>query len=145
MKFTYIDGDVTNNKGGYDYWVLKLNAAGGIEWQKTYGGDDYDQLITIKQTADLGYIVAGNSYSNANYDKTENSRGNIDYWVLRLNSQGSIVWQKTIGGDDIEQVTDIIETNSGGFVVGGYSYSGISGDKTDAVQVKHRHFFAMNT
>jgi hypothetical protein len=117
----------------YDYWILKLDSSGVIEWQKTYGGDDYDQLITIKQTADLGYIVAGNSRSNANYDKTENSRGYIDYWILRLNSQGSIVWQKTIGGDDIEQVTDIIETNSGGFVVGGYSYSGISGDKTDAV------------
>lgn len=133
ISISNISGEKNEDARGlsYDYWILKLDSLGIIEWQKTYGGDDYDELIAIKQTADLGYIVAGNSYSNANYDKTENSRGNLDYWVLKLDPQGMILWQKTLGGNDTDIVTDIIETNSNDFLVAGYSFSGISGDKTE--------------
>lgn len=114
----------------YDYWILKLDAQGNIEWQKTYGGDDYDDLIVVRQTSDSGYILAGNSISNAGYDKAEDSRGSEDYWILRLDSNGEILWQKTFGGSDVDNVNDIIENNEGGFYVGGFSFSGISGDKT---------------
>lgn len=114
----------------YDYWLLKLDNQGNIEWQKTYGGDDYDDLIAVRQTSDSGYILGGNSISNAGYEKTEDSRGNEDYWILRLNPKGEILWQRTFGGNDLDNISDIVQNNEGDFYVGGFSFSSISGDKT---------------
>jgi hypothetical protein len=137
LSVSGISGEKTEGSRGtspsYDYWILKLDTLGNIEWQKTYGGDQTDDLISIRQTADLGYIVAGNSDSNANFDKTENSRGSVDYWILRLDVQGNIIWQRTYGGSDIDLVTDILENDTNGFYVGGFSYSSVSGDKTAPV------------
>lgn len=117
----------------YDYWILKLDSQGAIEWQKTYGGDDQDVLYIIKQTTDLGYILAGNSMSGANYDKTENCRGGEDYWIMKLDSSGEILWQKTFGGSELDNVTDIQQNYEDGFYVSGFSLSGISGDKTSSL------------
>ncbi|MBK9461169.1 MAG: hypothetical protein IPN94_17490 [Sphingobacteriales bacterium] len=58
------DGDVTNNNGGNDAWILKLSTNGDIEWQKTYGGSADDYFKSIKQTTDNGYITVGHTYSN---------------------------------------------------------------------------------
>lgn len=125
-----ISGDKTeNSRGNFDYWVVKLNAAGNIDWQKTLGGSDYDNLWSVKQTTDGGYIVGGYSSSNISGDKTENATG-YDYWVVKLNSTGGIEWQNTIGGSSIDYLCSLAQTTDGGYIVGGYSYSDISGDKT---------------
>ena len=58
-----------------DYWVVKLDLSGNIQWQNTIGGNDDDLLSSIQQTGDGGYIVGGYSYSNISGDKTENSNG----------------------------------------------------------------------
>ena len=61
-------------------------------WARTYGGSDAESAEAIQQTSDGGYIVAGRTRSFG--------AGNYDTWVLKLNSDGSIAWQKTYGGRD---------------------------------------------
>jgi len=127
-----ISGEKTENSNGQiDLWLVKIDASGNIMWQNTIGGSGDDFLISIKQTSDGGYIVGASSDSNISGDKTENSRGGLDYWILKLDSSGNIVWQKTYGGAQPEFETYVVETTDGGYFVGGYSDSDVSGDKTD--------------
>jgi len=130
-----ISGDKTeNSRGGLDYWILKLNASGTIVWQRTYGGANPDFDTFGQETADGGYIVGGYSDSGATGDKTEPSNGQRDYWILKLDSLGAIVWQNAIGGSLVDRVQATAQTFDGGYIVGGFSFSGISGDKTEANQ-----------
>ncbi|MBP7713945.1 MAG: T9SS type A sorting domain-containing protein [Bacteroidia bacterium] len=130
-----ISGDKTESSfGGSDYWVVKLDSIGNIQWQNTIGGNLYDQLYAIQQTSDGGYILGGYSDSNISGDKTENSQGGYDYWVVKLDVSGNIQWQNTIGGNSGDCLTSIQQTTDGGYILGGYSWSSISGDKTEDPQ-----------
>ncbi len=115
------DGTVLENHGSADYWVLKLDVKGVIEWQKSYGGSDEDRLNRMKQTSDGGYILSGLSRSNDG-DVT-NNHGNYDAWIVKINSKGSIEWQKSIGGSDAENPYTIQQTSEGGYVFNGYTRS----------------------
>ena len=90
-----ISGDKTEvSYGSSDYWVLKLNNTGEIEWQNTIGGNDNDQVVSIQQTSDGGYIVSGDSRSGISGEKTEPEfSSSSDYWILKLDAQGNIVWR----------------------------------------------------
>ncbi len=92
------NGDVSGNHGDYDYWVVKLNSSGDILWQKCLGGTNVDQAFSIQQTSDGGFIVAGGTFSNDG--DVSGNHGNSDYWVVKLNSSGTIEWQKCLGGTD---------------------------------------------
>jgi hypothetical protein len=128
-----ISGDKTeNSKGADDYWIVKLDSNGNIQWDKTIGGNSYDKLKTIKQTNDGGYIAGGYSQSDMSGDKTENTRGFYDYWIVKLDANGNIQWDKTMGGGYTDQLNDIIQTNDDGYLLGGYSQSPISGEKTQS-------------
>src|SRR5690606_15613397 len=125
-------GDKTeDSKGGPDYWILKLDSAGNIEWQKTIGGNDGDDPSAIIQTPDGGYFIAGYSYSNISGDKSENTVGPPDFWILKLNSVGIIEWQNNIGGAFGERLPRALLNNDGSFLITGQSASNISGDKTE--------------
>lgn len=132
-----INGDKTEAYFGGsfygDYWVIKLNSAGIIEWQNTIGGPDEDKLKSIIQTNDGGYLLGGFSESGVGGDKTEPSNGLDDFWIIKLNSAGSIEWQNTIGGSGDDQVSVVLQNNDGNFIAAGHSISGISGDKTEGV------------
>jgi hypothetical protein len=130
------DKTEANMGGSYstDYWVIKLNSLGGIEWQNTIGGSSSDYLYSIEQTLDGGYILGGDSFSGISGDKTEASLGGTDYWIVKLNSTGAIVGQNTIGGSSYDYLRSIQQTADGGSILGGFSDSGISGDKTEASQ-----------
>ncbi len=128
-----ISGDKTEaSQGGNDIWVVKLNSSGTIQWQNNIGGSGSDNLKTVKQTSDGGYILAGSSDSGISGDKTEASQGTTDLWIIKLNSSGTIVWQNTIGGAGSDFGSAINQTSDGGYILGAHSYSGISGDKTEA-------------
>ncbi len=134
-SYSNISGDKTeNSQGGEDYWVIKLNASGNIQWQNTIGGSNVDRVYSISQTFDGGYIIGGASASNISSDKTENSQGFDDYWVIKLDTNGNIQWQNTIGGSGSDALRDIYQTSDGGYILGGYSTSNISGDKTENSQ-----------
>ena len=95
-----ISGDKTeNSNGSTDYWIVKTDSSGNIQWQNTIGGSGYDALVAIQQTSDGGYILGGQSQSNISGDKTENCLGGRDYWIVKTNATGVIQWQNTIGGD----------------------------------------------
>src|SRR5690606_37373183 len=82
------DGDVSANYGGSDCWLLKLDASGNIEWEKSLGGDGEEYAYSIQQTTDGGYIIAG--YSNsADGDVPETHDGSIDFWIVKLAPEGT--------------------------------------------------------
>ena len=131
-SFSDASGEKTqNSKGSADYWVVKLDNKGNIEWDKTIGGKSFDDLFALQQTSDSGYILGGYSASNKSGDKTENSRGGTDYWVVKLDSKGNIQFDKTIGGNDADDLTSLQQTSDGGYILGGGSFSNISGEKTE--------------
>jgi hypothetical protein len=121
------DGDVSGNLGYYDYWVVKLSSIGTIEWQKSLGGSGYDFAMSIQQTNDGGYIVAGESYSDDGDVSGHN--GSYDFWVVKLSVIGTIEWQKSLGGQGDDVAFSIQQTIDGGYIVAGYSYSN-DGDVT---------------
>jgi uncharacterized delta-60 repeat protein len=93
--------------GSQDLWILKLNSAGDIEWQKTYGGSE--RAYSIQQTNDGGYIVAG--------------LGSGDFLILKLASDGTIEWQKGYGGSGSGSAHSIQQTSDGGYIVAGRTWS----------------------
>lgn len=115
------DGDVSSNYGSSDYWVVKLDTIGNIQWTKSMGGTYNDFLRSIEQTSDSGYIVAGNSYSNNN--DVVGNHGWTDAWVVKLNSTGSIQWQKCLGGSNDDRAYSVKQTSDGGFIVAGTTVS----------------------
>ncbi|HMT27931.1 MAG TPA: T9SS C-terminal target domain-containing protein, partial [Bacteroidia bacterium] len=127
-----ISGDKTEDSNGtLDYWIVKTDSTGTIQWQNTIGGGVEDALYSITQTSDGGYILGGHSDSNIGGDKTENSRGGFDYWIVKTDSAGVIQWERTIGGSGPDFLKCLVQTSDGGYILGGYSDSGISGDKTE--------------
>ncbi|MGG5210711.1 T9SS type A sorting domain-containing protein [Chryseobacterium sp. MIQD13] len=118
---TSTNGDVTGNHGSTDYWVVKLNSAGDLQWQKSLGGSDTDFGYSITQTPDSGYVVAGTSFSDDG-DVTGN-HGNFDYWIVKLDTTGNLQWQKSYGEIYYDYAFDIKNTSDGGYIVSGYSES----------------------
>jgi hypothetical protein len=121
------DGDVTSNHGGSDVWVVKLDSLGNITWQKSLGGLNNDKGQSILQTADGGYVVAG--YSQSNDGDVTGNHGNNDMWIVKLDSLGNIIWQKSLGGTSVDAAFSMQQTTDGGYVVAGYSQSN-NGDAT---------------
>ena len=90
-----------------------------IEWQRYLGGTADDYANSIQQTTDGGYIVAGASGSNDG-DVTGNN-GVWDYWVVKLDASGNIIWQRSIGGASLDEARSIQQTTDGGYIVAGHS------------------------
>ncbi|NJX16345.1 T9SS type A sorting domain-containing protein [Tamlana crocina] len=126
-----ISGDKSEaSKGAADYWIVKTNSSGVVQWDKTYGGSGDDYAVTAIETADGSFVILGDSDSDISGDKSENSRGFTDVWVVKTNGSGSKTWDKTLGGDADEETTVIELTADGGYILGVIAESGISGDKT---------------
>jgi len=102
------DTDSFGNKS-VDFWVLRLDSAGDIEWQRRYGGSDNDWAYSIQQTMDSGYIVAGGTHSVSEVEEV---------WVLKLNFYGDIEWQRKYGSG---RANSIQQTFDEGYIVAGYS------------------------
>jgi hypothetical protein len=116
---TSIDGDVSGNHGFYDYWIVKFTNIGTIQWQKCLGGSGDDEAVSIHQTTDRGYIVAGTAGSNDG--DVSGNHGIGDYWIVKLDGTGSIQWQKSLGGSNDDDVASIEQTSDGGYIIAGSS------------------------
>jgi len=119
--------------GERDCWVIKTDADGEIEWQTTVGGDVNDYIFTLHQLSDGGYIFGGFSDSNLSGTKTEPNLGLFDYYIFKLDADGNLVWQNTLGGPGDEKLHAIVETQDGGFICGGTSETDTSADKSAAL------------
>lgn len=127
----FIDGDKkTASRGKSDFWIIKLNAKGEEEWQKTIGGFGEDELNSVLKTKDGGFLLGGSSGSNVSGEKTQNGFGGMDYWVVKINSKGEIDWQKTFGGEYYDEFQSMCLAQDGGFLIGGSSNSNDVGNKT---------------
>ena len=120
------DGDVTGNHGSYDFWVVKLDSSGAMEWQKTLGGSGDDlgygvRNVVVEQCSDGGYFVSGGTSSNDG--DVSGNHGDYDYWLAKLDPLGNIIWQKCYGGSLEERFKDMRLTQDGGTIMAGWSYS----------------------
>ena len=98
--------------GGDDGWLVKLDQTGQILWQKTYGGSDEDDFNAPIETSDGNFIVIGKTSSF-------NANNNHDGWILKLNQNGTIIWQKTFGSPGRDAFSSIIEVNGSGYILSG--------------------------
>lgn len=120
-----------DSRGYYDYWVVKINNLGDIEWDKTYGGNLDDRLYDILETEDGNYFLAGISGSIVSGERTAPSRGASDIWLIKIDINGDTIWNKAYGGLGGESAFSIIPGPFGGYVLGGSSSSDISGEKSE--------------
>ena len=120
--YSPISGEKTEtNNGVDDYWLVKNDKQNNIQWQRTLGGFDVDEILALAQTKDGGYILAGNSASFPSGDKADN-KGVFDFWVIKLNSFGSVEWQKNIGWQFYRFCNSVQQTkDNSGYLIGGSS------------------------
>ncbi|WP_428658174.1 3-coathanger stack domain-containing protein [Runella sp.] len=118
------------NRGNYDYWLVKIDANKNKMWDRAYGGTDSDRGTAIIPTLDGGYLIGGNSYSPADGDKSQDHVGESDFWVVKISSNGYKIWDKRFGGSLNDELSKIIQTADGGFLLAGRSNSIANGNKT---------------
>jgi len=144
------------NRGISDFWVVKTDDDGNLQWENRYGGNDLDRALAVSPTPDGGYVIAGDSYSSAGDvldEKSEAGYGQSDFWMVKIDQFGNFLWDKTFGGSGedrlfgisatadggyvlagFSQLFEFKETSDGGFLLGGSSESGVSPTKDDPNQ-----------
>lgn len=121
------NSDLGPTKGDYDIFFLKLDASGNKQAVKTYGGDQAEYTYNMVPAVDGGFILAGNTYSNNNGDVGTN-KGSGDAWIVKIEDNGNLKWQKTIGGSGFEWLHSIAKAPDGGYVAAITTSSNNSGD-----------------
>lgn len=116
-----IDGDVSGHHGNQDYWVLKTDADGTVEWQKAFGGSNIDRAQSCALTSDGGYIVTG--FSNSSDGMITDANGLHDFWTVKLTSDGTVQWQKSYGGSNHDIPQCVQQTIDGGYIIVGSTES----------------------
>lgn len=114
--------------GTSDAWVVKTDSNGGEEWNANFGGSGEDAAAAIRQTSDGGYIAAGYT--------SDQTSGDRDIHVVRLDSAGNVLWERTHEGMDDEEAMDVAVTVDGGFIVAGGTYSEGEGS-ADGILIKY--------
>ncbi|SDG39345.1 Putative binding domain-containing protein, N-terminal [Chitinophaga filiformis] len=124
---TSANGDISINKGSFDYLLMKLDASGNKVWDKTFGGSDTDYGYDLRVTTDGGYVITG--YTESSDGDVNNYHGNTDIWVVKTDVSGDKQWTKTIGGSKQDYSYCLTATPDGGCIIGGMSTS-TDGDLT---------------
>ncbi len=133
------DGEVGGTAGSFDFWVLKVDAFGNIQWNRLYGGSSAENLEKVESTPDGGYILVGTT-SSANGDINTN-QGLSDGWILKIDNMGTVEWSRTLGGSLEDALSFVQNTNDGGYIVAGNSFSsdgiiGTNNGSLDAIVYK---------
>ncbi len=102
---------------GGDIWALKLASNGSLEWSKYFGGSFTDTPFGIVETSNNEYIIAASSDSKD--FNISNNKGSYDFWILKVASDGILVWEKSFGGSEIDEPRAISATNDGNFIIVG--------------------------
>jgi uncharacterized delta-60 repeat protein len=101
--------------GGYDVYVVKANSNGDTLWTRTYGRSGDEGALSVQQTSDGGYVLAGYT--------TSFGAGLNDFYVVRTNSTGDTLWTRTFGGSNLDQANSVLQTADGSYIIAGTSSS----------------------
>jgi hypothetical protein len=101
--------------GSHDAWLVKADALGNLEWNRTYGGADVDGVTSLIQTSDGGYMLAGCTCSYG--------AGKGDFWLIKADEAGAMQWNRTYGGAEFDIASSLVATSDGGYTIAGYTYS----------------------
>lgn len=104
-----------------EFWGTKIDEKANVQWRGYYGGTNNDRAHSVVQADDGGYVMAGFTES-ADFD-IENSRGSYDFWAVKVDDKGNLVWEGSFGGTGIERAQDISKTVDGGYVITGNTFS----------------------
>lgn len=115
------DFNISENKGAYDFWITKISPAGDLLLEKSFGGSGIDQARAITATNDGNFIAVGDTRS-ADVDVAVNN-GAADVWIVKFSSEGTLIWEKTIGGSSFDVARAIYKTQDNGFLIAGSSRS----------------------
>jgi len=115
------DVDITNNKGSYDFWVVKSEAGGNMIWEKSFGGSEIDEARGIVSTDDGSHIIVGDTRSNEQDVSLNN--GAADLWMIKISDDGDLIWNCSIGGSNFDVSRSINKTSDNGFIIAGSSRS----------------------
>ncbi len=131
----YSNSPASSSKSGSflgvtDYWIVKTTTGKAKLWDKTIGGAGGDYLTSVQPTADGGFLLGGYSNSNKGFSKGENSKGGFDYWIVKTNSAGDMMWNRTLGGSGNDMLVKICEIAPNQYIAAGTSSSPKSGSKT---------------
>ena len=133
-----VDGDIiTKTAASFDFWIQKFSADNTLEWQKTFGGSEDDSAASIIQTKDGGFAVLG--YSKSSDSNVSENAGSKDFWLLKISSEGNLLWEKTFGFSGADYGTALLETNSGGFLITGVLDVSSSDGQGNAKSNKVKH------
>ena len=133
-----MDGDVTGKSSeNYDYWMLKFNSETLLEWNKTYGGSGDDRGSQLIQTSDGGYALIG--YSDSSDGDVTINNGNRDFWVIKINATGAIIWEKSFGYSGVDEGVSILETSDNHFILSGVLDVTASGGDGNSGRYSPRH------
>ncbi len=101
---------------GNDAYLVKTDATGNLEWQRTFGGPRRDTASCVRQTPDGGFVVSGTTVSSTD--------GSYEGFLLRTDASGNLLWQRTYGDAGDGAANAVAQTPDGGFVVVGYTNIG---------------------
>jgi hypothetical protein len=106
-----------------DVWLIKTDLTGNFLWQKFLGGSNSDAGVRIFPTQDGNYLIAGGSVSSDGDISNDPYPQSDDYWIIKINGNGSIIWDRILGGNGKDQIRNGTLTTDGGFVALGYTSS----------------------
>jgi hypothetical protein len=116
------DGDISFHYGSCDVWLARLDSAGTIQWEKSYGGSLQDDVYSVSLTSDGGYIFSGITISpDGDVDSLHGIHS--DAWVVKVDSAGAIEWEHTYGGSIYESANIVLQTNDGGYIFAAWTVS----------------------
>ncbi len=116
------DGDVSFLHGSDDIWLIKTDLSGNLIWEKTYGGSGSEAGCKVIPTLDGNLYILGTTWSSDG-DISNNPNETLVIWVLKIDPDGNILWEKTFGGSKVEYCKGGTLTSDGGVVVCGYGNS----------------------
>ncbi len=109
--------------GTTDFRIVRTDKSGNIKWDRTYGGDRVDELTTLEPATDGGYIIGGRSNSGISGDKSQYTLGKYDFWIVKIDGNGHVEWDRTYGGYEKDNLVAIKQLADGVIVLAGYSNS----------------------
>lgn len=115
------DFDISDPKGSYDYWVVKVDKNGNLLWERSFGGTGIDQAQDILALNDGSYIIIGNAFSADT--QVTNNKGQSDIWLIKIDDDGELLWEKSIGGSGFDAAHSVRSTSDGGLILSGNSKS----------------------